>query len=290
MAPLILALAWAAGNGNSRAQIYEQGLIGYYGAVFQTGSNLFCAGLQDEPANFSLMTMFPAVPNGTVVLEWDSSTLAFDTNSIFENGGWSLDLPLPSGVGFLLVTQVPFTNAVIGTVLNHDGDLLTESNEFAPVEPVFSGPNGVYLLGDKSHTVDTGTNILINILGRMPNEGEQVIQISGTSTYFGNGVWDMVPTLDIGQAAFLNIGPVGVPELPGTPGWVNLNFEMAKNLGNPGSFGQINPTNAFPGWTVNADFVVYDDFSLSGGSASIIDTNSNGDGLNFPTIQGKYFA
>jgi hypothetical protein len=36
------------------------------------------------------------------------------------------------------------------------------------------------LLGDKSPVLDTGRNIFLNILGRLPHIGEQVIQLSGT--------------------------------------------------------------------------------------------------------------
>jgi hypothetical protein len=70
-------------------------------------------------------------------------------------------------------------------------------------------------------------------------------------------------------------------------GFVNLDFEDANNLGTPGSFNQISATDAFPGWTVYARYIVYDDISLSGGSISICDS---GPPFYFPPIQGTYFA
>ena len=72
--------------------------------------------------------------------------------------------------------------------------------------------------------------------------------------------------------------------------FANLNFESAKNLGTPPSASE-SAANAFPAWTVTApQAVCYDTISLSGGSVSIIDTNANNGGLNFPKIQGNYFC
>ena len=72
-----------------------------------------------------------------------------------------------------------------------------------------------------------------------------------------------------------------------TQGFVNLDFEAAKNLGVPGSFTQLSASNAFPGWTVSAFYIVYDDVSLSGYDVSIIDTNNS---IFTTPIHGKYYA
>ena len=69
--------------------------------------------------------------------------------------------------------------------------------------------------------------------------------------------------------------------------FVNFDFEAANNLGSPGSFAQLSAADAFPGWTVSAGYIVYDDFSLSGGSVSIFDS---GPPFYLPPIQGIYFA
>ena len=61
---------------------------------------------------------------------------------------------------------------------------------------------------------------------------------------------------------------------------MNLDFENANLTGYPpGS--TVQATNAFPGWTVNAQYIIYDDVSLSGESISIAD---------IPSIQGRYYA
>ncbi len=67
-------------------------------------------------------------------------------------------------------------------------------------------------------------------------------------------------------------------------GFVNLDFEQA-NLSGYGS-GSVPATNAFPGWSVIASYLLYDDTSLSGGSISIMDVA----GIAGPLIQRKYFV
>ncbi len=66
----------------------------------------------------------------------------------------------------------------------------------------------------------------------------------------------------------------------------NLDFENANLEGySPGNI--VPAVNAFPGWTVNAVYIPYDDFSLSGESISIMDANSP---FFTTTIQGTYYA
>lgn len=69
-------------------------------------------------------------------------------------------------------------------------------------------------------------------------------------------------------------------------GFLNLNFENA-NIPNNLPSNQIAATNAFPDWTVSAPYIYYDDFSLSGESISICDSNSP---VQPSQIQGAYYA
>jgi hypothetical protein len=145
-------------------------------------------------------------PEGATIYLWNPVTLSFDTNSTFTHGSWTFDFTLPPGVGAMLVTPEPFSNSFYGYVINSDGTLpIPDGPAISPFPPVFTGPNGLYLLADKAPQIDTGTNIFLSILGRIPFVGEQVITFSSTNTYLGNGTWDSIPTLKYGQAAFLNI-------------------------------------------------------------------------------------
>ena len=86
--------------------------------------------------------------------------------------------------------------------------------------PPYSGPAGLFLLGDKMPIPDTGNDIFLNIFGRNPDPGEQVIKSfdpihlspnPAVYTYDGNGIWDyngvqgITPTLAAAEAAFFNI-------------------------------------------------------------------------------------
>jgi len=69
-------------------------------------------------------------------------------------------------------------------------------------------------------------------------------------------------------------------------GFINLDFESANLTGYPQT-SPVPAANAFPGWTVNAQYILYDNFSLSGNSISIVGTSPPNGG---PVIQGAYSA
>lgn len=195
-----------------------QGIISYVDVTFMTGSNLFSNPFDTPPNDLNTVLPGPSVPEGTSVSLWDTATAAFTNSSIYSNGAWSSDLILPPGTGALVVVPAAFSIPMTGDLLGHDGIEITNDAQLAlPPPPLFSGPNGIYLLGDKCITTDVGTNIFVNILGRLPFVGEQVTQISGTntyaSTYLGNGLWDTVPTLNPANSAFLKIQAVLPPPL-----------------------------------------------------------------------------
>ena len=191
----------------------QANVVGYYNYTFAAGDTLFTSQLDNSPND--LNTLFTGstpgyIPaNGTTISLWNPTTDAFNTASTYSSGAWSVDLTLQAGIGYLLDTPGTFTNTFVGTVLNHDGSLY--SGTLTP-PPVYTGADGIFLFGDKTPIVDTGTDIFLNILGRLPIVGEQVITLTGTSTYLGGGTWSGgVPTLNIGDAALLNIGPVPEP-------------------------------------------------------------------------------
>jgi hypothetical protein len=204
---LSLAALVAEISFKATAQTYDPGLIGYVPLSFVTGSNLFNNALLADGTN-SLSAVFTNtfIPKGTTVSLWNSPSQSFGPTSTFTNGSWSVDFPLLPGTGALVVAPVAFTLTCSGTVLNPDGTLFTpQTSTNPPIPPAFTGLNGTYLLGDKLPTTDIGTNIFLDILGRLPYVGEQVSTLSSTSTYLGGGNWDLLPTLDPGQAVFLKV-------------------------------------------------------------------------------------
>ena len=191
-----------AGSDNVSAQ----GVVGFVNYAFKAGQNLINNPLQSRPSasnTLSEVIVASITPEGTTVSLWNPATLVFDTNSIVSNGFWSVDLILPPGTGALLLAPSSFLNTYVGTIVNHNGSLWADNPVVPP--PVFTGPDGVYLLGDKFPIKNTGTNIFINILGRLPFTGEQVSSLTSTSTYLGHGMWDSIPTLGVAESAFFHI-------------------------------------------------------------------------------------
>lgn len=208
-----------------QAQVYySQYITGYVTTTFGAGVNLFGNPLdatgQSASAVNDLDTIFPVSgpetpPNGTQVALWNPIADTFGPSSTFNGGSWSVDLTLSPGTGAELITPTTFNTTFVGFVDNHDGTILGGPNILSP-PPVFPGPNGIYLLADATSILDVGTDIFLNILGRLPNAGEQVTLLDAasqtytTDTYLGKGSWDNVPTLQVGQAAFLNV--ISAPE------------------------------------------------------------------------------
>jgi hypothetical protein len=212
----LVALSFAAESAT--AQVYSQNIVGYVNTVFNVGDTLFENPLATQNNSDTLANLFSTAPDGTTISLWDATTASFDATSEYTNGNWTIDFTLTPGTGARLSTLAAFTNTFVGDVLDHDGSELTNLNFTLP--PVFSGSGGTYLLGDKAPVADTGTNIFLNILGRLPNVGEQITTLDNlaqtytTSTYLGNGNWDHLPELGVGQAAFLNIGSFNADAVP----------------------------------------------------------------------------
>ena len=197
----------------------QNSFAGYVNTAFSVGDNLFVNPLQASPNN-TLTTLFQysTIPNGTTISLWNPASSAFDTTSVYQSGSWSFDLLLNPGTGAKLTTSTSFINTFTGNLLNRAGNPFNIGDELLPA-PLFSGPAGMYLLGDKLPVASSGSDIFLNILGRLPNNGEQITtldpatQTYQTATYSETVLpgWDLFITLGVGQAAFLNVGPVPEP-------------------------------------------------------------------------------
>lgn len=131
-----------------------------------------------------------------------------------------IGFPPTPGTGARLHTVAPFTNMFTGMVINRDGSPWDGSNNYPPAPP-FAGTNGSYLLGDKFAMPSSDTNVFLNVLGRLPNVGEQFTRLNATnqtyitSTYLGVGNWDIVPWITFGESGFFSLGTVFIP--PASP-------------------------------------------------------------------------
>lgn len=208
----------------------------YVPRVFLVGNNLFANPLLAD--DNTLNSLFIHAPEGAIVSLWNPESLSFDTSSTNISGAWLPNLELLPGTGARLHTAFAFTNTFIGSVLDHDGSVLTGDAPPQP-PPVYSGPVGVYLLGDRCPVGATGTDIFQNVIGRLPIIGEQVILLNATNqtyttnTYVGLGNWDTVPAWKVSDAAFFRILLTRIPlnhTWDGTNlilSWVGPGFSLA---------------------------------------------------------------
>lgn len=203
-------------NAQGQSNVYAINIVGYVNRAFGIGESLFANPLSANPNN-TLSTLFSpsSTPYGTQISLWNPTSGLFDTTSTLEFDGisainWSVNFTLNPGTGARLTAPSAFTNTFVGTVLNRAGGFFTDGDQ-SMVSPLFGGPNDIYLIGDKTPVAASGENIFLNLVGRVPNIGEQVITLTSTSTYLGGGNWDNIPAMAVSDAVFLNIGPVPEP-------------------------------------------------------------------------------
>ena len=200
----VLLICFAAGLNDTSAQVYSQEMIGYINHTFAQGNNLFSNPFDaGDNSLTNLFSQYGVLPDGVTVSLWDPVSETFSQTSTYSGGSWSLNLLMPPGTGALLNSSQPFTITFAGNVEDHDGSALLTSYPTPP--PVFSGPSGIYLLGDKCPWNNVGTDVFLNVLGRLPNPGEQVLTLNSSSTYLGDGNWDKTPVLDASDAVFFNL-------------------------------------------------------------------------------------
>ncbi len=203
----------------SLAQI-SGNIVGYYTKVIYAGDNLIANQLSFS--NNLLSEILRDVPEGSTFTKWDPVNLEFLPRSVYTaSGGWSMDYSLTYGEGGLLYTPVTFTNLFVG-------DVWPGFEPGEPFVPPLIASNGYFLL---SCVVPIPDATFSQVVGREPQEAEYVARFNPvTQTYFTtrfrNGAWDNgPPLLQVGEAAFFNLGPVVVPEPMGlSVGGIGLVF------------------------------------------------------------------
>jgi len=197
-------------------------IVGYYNLPIYAGDNLIANQLDDGGANTlnDLFNNSAAVPNGTTFTEWNPSANAYLPVSTYNAAttNWSINYALNtfvSGQGGLLHSPSPWTATIVGS-------LVAYTNVLAPSSDLNWNPNyanGLYLLGCPEPLSGAMDFMFPKIVGRLPQDGEWVkilnpaTQTYTTTTFNSSTGWDNGdPSLGVGQAAWVDLGPVVVPE------------------------------------------------------------------------------
>jgi hypothetical protein len=185
-------------------------IVGYVNVQFQPGDNLFHNPLQHADNQLSSVFSPSTTPQGTTISLWNASANAWAATSTYDPGlyasGWSVDLTLGPGTGARLSAPAAFMNTFVGEVRNRDG---TSYQGDAALRPAIN-TGGSYLLGDILPIAASGTDMFLNVTGRLPQAGESVTLLQNSTqsytTYTWDGAaWDAVPSLAVAQAGFFNL-------------------------------------------------------------------------------------
>jgi hypothetical protein len=205
-------------RAEAQSNVYSGNIVGYVNKGFAPGDTLFTPPLW-AANNYSgpqyLSQIFGVVPDGTTVSPWNPLTLSYQPGSTYDIdlGAWSINYDLHVGIGARLTTSTLFTNTFVGEV-DQRGILPTLPNPTVVTVPHPAMGDGIYLLGS---IMPIAATTFDQIIGRAPVDGEQVLKLDNTYTYDSLLGWrdqsnlPVVPTLEIAEAAFFNLGPVPEP-------------------------------------------------------------------------------
>lgn len=208
-----------------------QAIVGYYNVKLYPGDNLVSDQLNNTFLGNSLNSVLsgPSVPDGTTFKRWNSSLNTFEPLAVYDSslGGW-WDASFSSPSTYLFDTFSSGRGAVIsvpggvGWTNTFVGEVVTYTNIIAELGGPVWQPNwadGLHLLGCPVPVGGTVSFMFEKITGRAPQDGESVTTLNpatqtyATSTYDAvSGFWDNSLSIAVGQAAWFNLGPVGVPE------------------------------------------------------------------------------
>ena len=192
----------AAGLGASVAQtVYSVNSVGYVNKTLVPGYNLISSPL--NATNSSLDTVLPVVPDGTVILKWDSALQTFaEANQYYEGiPGWFPSGTVTPGEGFFI--NIPGVSSVTVTFVGEvpQGSL---TNRIA----------GNYSL--IAQIVPQSISLTAPGVGFPPQDGDIYLPWSAALQTFGDssqyyegipGFFPYDPTPAVAEGFFYNTGP-----------------------------------------------------------------------------------
>ena len=200
---LLTAALAAAGIAASKAQtVYSVNSVGFVNVPLTTGYNLFSNPLNST--NNSIQSLLTTLPNGTLLLTWNSGIQDFNNDTFFTGAGWfngdgdSSTTVIPPGSGAFV--QVAGANNIlfVGEVMQ--GSLTNTI------------PSGLQIVSSQVPQAGTPTQLsLTNVSnGGALLKFNTAIQDYNTFTYFTGSGWfnedgdPIEPVINVGEAVFVN--------------------------------------------------------------------------------------
>jgi len=146
---LIAAAALAAGVISTQAQVYSQNVVGYYNVAMAANYNLVSVQFQVGSSN-GASEVFPNIPDGTALIQWNPSAVTFVYNYYDTGGGstppnqsWYMgDYATPTnqpvlkpGTSVFVLPPSAVTNTFVGTVIGATNGLIAGYNCIASAVP-----------------------------------------------------------------------------------------------------------------------------------------------------------
>ena len=193
-------------------------VVGYYNVVLYPGDNLIANQLNttDNTINHLLNYGSGRIADSSTFTKWDPAGNHFQPVSIYDASSdlWTINHSLNLTEGGLLHSPELKTNTFIGEVNQTYFDANSGVFRYGNYP---SYANGLYLI---SCPVPVNGASFLNVVGRAPHDGEWVrilnpaTQVYTLTTFNATlGTWDHgAPALNVGQAAWFDLGPVIVPE------------------------------------------------------------------------------
>lgn len=215
---LSLVLAMLASTA-LQAQVISLNIVGYYFRPMSPGVNLVANQFLNYSGNpLALnesinLVLTNGVPDGAMFTKWTGS--AFLPTAVFDAGSltWSLDYTLGLGDGGYLTTPSAFAAIFVGEVAN-----------YPPVGSLIWAPNygpGLHLVSSPMPLSGPLSTMFTNVVGRLPAAGESVWLLNETTQVYSHSsfdgfAWDVDANLNVGQAAWFDIGGTGLvpPAVP----------------------------------------------------------------------------
>jgi hypothetical protein len=211
---LIPALVLSFLHALATAQV-SLNVVGYANIPFYPGENLIANQLSN--GDNTLNTVLTGAAPGSTFTMWDPVANSFLPLSLFDGSAWSINYTFDLGRGGLLNSPLMATNTFVGNVINYTNLLGNQLGPGLRWEPNYAP--GLYLLSNPDPFTATSSNAFYVATGRGPNDGEwmrtldPITQTYTTTAYHTGSGWDNGdPVLNLGQAAWFDLGPVAVPE------------------------------------------------------------------------------